>query len=267
MGERIHTPPPLRLGPTDVEGYLASLSSRGRRRSTVAAYASKLRAFLGFVGDGPVREGTLARWGESLRAQGYSAATANSYLSAANGLVAFAGRRDLQLADLPDAGCSPRPALTRAEYLSALSLARSEGRERDYLLIKSMAVLGLAATALGSLTVDSLERGLVGQVPIPGFLVEELRSFAARQGVSEGPVFRGRDGAPLSRSSVAAALRALAARADVRPEGLSAGAVASLRAEALRQIERDLEPLVARAYDGLLDAEQAAVGWGGDGDC
>lgn len=120
MGDHIQTLPPLRLETTDVEGFLASLERKGRQRSTVAAYATKLSAFLGYASDGLVRENTLARWRESLLDQGYSAATANSYLSAANGLMSFLGRRDLQFVDLPGASHSPRPTLTRVEYLSAL---------------------------------------------------------------------------------------------------------------------------------------------------
>lgn len=267
MGDRIQTLPPLRLETTDVEGFLASLERKGRQRSTVAAYATKLSAFLGYASDGLVRENTLARWRESLLDQGYSAATANSYLSAANGLMSFLGRRDLQFVDLPGASHSPRPTLTRVEYLSALSCARSEGRERDYLLVKSMATLGLSASSIDGLTVESLDRGVVGQVPIPESLDGELRSFVTRRGIAGGPIFCGRDGAPLSRSSIAATLRGLASRAGICPERLGAGAIASLRAEAIRQIERDLEPLVARTYGCLLDAEQAAVGWGGGGDC
>lgn len=267
MGERIQTLPPLRLGTADAEGFLSSLKRKGRRRSTVAAYSSKLNAFLDFAADGLVRGDTLARWRESLLDQGYSPATANSYLSAANGLVSYLGRRDLQLVDLPDTSHSPRPTLTRAEYLTVLTYARSEGRERDYLLVKSMAILGLSASAIENLSVEALERGMVGQAHIPAPLDRELRSFVARRGIADGPIFCGRDGAPLSRSSIAATLRTLAIHTEVCPERLSAGAVASLRKETLGQIERDLAPLVTRTYDGLLDAEQAVTGWGGDGGC
>lgn len=267
MGDRDQTLPPLRVRPDDVKGFLDSLEGQGRCRSTLLAYASKLDTFLSYVTDGLVRKGTLAQWGESLREQGYSSATINSYLSAANGFVSYLGRRDLQLIGLPNVNHSPRPAITRAEYLAALSFARSAGRERDYLLVKAMAVLGLSASSLESLTVDAVERGFVGQTCIPKPLGRELRSFVTRQGISSGPVFRGRDGTPLGRNSLAAALRALACRAGIQPERLSASAVSSLRKAAFRQIEHDLRPLVAHAYDGLLDAEQATIGWGGDSDC
>lgn len=255
--------PPLRLGPSDVEDYLVMLKNSGRRSSTVTGYAPKLAAFVVHLPDGVVSDGTLLEWRGELLSRGHSPATANAYLSAANGLMAFLGRRDLQLTSLPDACHSLRPELTRAEYLSVLASARTLGRRRDYLLVKSMVVLGLSASALGKLAVEALSEGLVGEIAVPEFLSDELGSFAAAGGIAAGPVFCGRDGRALSRSAVASSLRSLATSSGISPEKLSPGALSSLRRETLRQIENDLAPLAEHAYGHLLSTEQMAVGWEG----
>lgn len=255
--------PPLHLAPSDVEDYLVMLKDEGRRSSTIAGYASKLEALVDYLPKGVVDEGTLLGWLNELLSRGYSPATANAYLSAANGLMSFLGRRDLQLTNLPDACHAPRPGLTRHEYLSVLASARSGGRERDCLLVKSMVILGLSASALPCLTVEALSGGLVNGVAVPRFLSDELGSFAAREGVVSDPVFCGRDGRPLSRSAIASSLRSLAASAGISPEKLSPGALSSLRRNTLEKIERDLAPLVEHAYGHLLSTEQMSVGWEG----
>lgn len=264
MGEGISTLPPLRIGSQDVEGYLSSLEARGRRRATLAGYAPKLRALLDFLPDGSISSGTLGAWRNELLNRGYSPATANSYLSAANGLVASLGRRDLQLSDMPGSEHSPRPSISRQEYLQVLSCAHSAGRKRDYLLVKSMALLGLTASSLSELRVESLGSGSVRGVPIPVGLVAELQSYVEGEGLVSGPIFGGRDGSPLSRSAVASVLRSLAEAAEIAPERLSPGALSSLRKEAIEAIEGDFAPLVEHVYDSLLATEQMTVGWGGD---
>lgn len=255
--------PPLRLGASDVDDYLAMLAGSGRRRPTVADYAPKLEAFLGYLDDGVIEEGTLLEWLNELLSRGYSPATANAYLSAANGLMSFLGRRDLQLTNLPDASQAPRPGLTRSEYLAVLARAHSLGRERDYLLVKSMVILELSASTRPCLTVEALSEGFMGQVAIPRFPSDELISFAAREGIVSGPVFCGRDGHPLSRSAIASSLRSLATSSGISPEKLSPGALSSLRRNTLEKIERDLAPLVEHAYGHPLSTEQMTVGWEG----
>lgn len=265
MGDGTHTLPPLRIDPRDVEDYLVSLEDRGRRRETLAGYAPKLRALIEYLPDGSILPGTLAAWRDELMSRGYSAATANSYLSVANGLVGFLGRRDLQLCDMPETGHSPRPSISRKEYLRALACARSAGRRRDYLLVKSMALLGLTASSLAELRVESLDAGEASGVPIPAGLASELRFFVEKEGLTSGPIFVGRDGRALSRSVVAFALRSLASLAGIAPERLSPGALASLRRGTMAAIEGDFAPLVERVYESLVITEQMTVGWGGEG--
>lgn len=264
MWEDATTLPPLRIDSQDVKAYLSSLEARGRRRATLAGYAPKLRALIDFLPDGSISSGTLGVWRDELLNRGYSPATANSYLSAANGLVASLGRRDLQLSEMPEPEHSPRPSISRREYLQVLTCAHSAGRRRDYLLVKSMALLGLTASSLSDLRVEVLCSGSVRGVPIPVGLVSELQSYVEGEGLVSGPIFCGRDGTSLSRSAVAAALRSLAEAAEIAPERLSPAALSSLRREAIEAIEDDFAPLVEHVYDSLLATEQMTVGWGGD---
>lgn len=258
---------PLAVSREDVAAFLAALELDGRSATTLSCYATKLSALLDYLKGSPVMPGTLAAWRGHLLEAGYSPRTVNTYVSAANGLVGFLGRRDLQLVGQLDAEGGERASLTRAEYLSLLSTARDRGRQRDYLLAKTIATLGVSASSLDRVTVAAAACGrlLDGRedVVIPPALADELLSFARAQGMEEGPVFRGRDGRPLSRTAVAACLRSLARDAGLPPERCGPGALSQLRRTALEKIEESLAALVKKTYEGLIDAEQAAVGWSG----
>ena len=124
-----------------------------------------------------------------------------------------------------------------------------------------MAVLGLSASTLPLLDVTRLNQRVVGSTPIPEALARELESFAFDEEITTGPIFRGRDGSALSRSAISAVLRSLARDSGVDPGELCPAALSAMRAEAIGAIGRRLEPLVERAYDGLLETEQLATEW------
>ena len=108
----------------DISVYLTDLAGRGRREETVRFYATKLKAFYDYLPpDKQVSRDTLETWRQALLAEGYAPATVNTHISAANGLLEFLGRRDLQLLGQLEPGTEPQPELTRAEYLRLLSAA------------------------------------------------------------------------------------------------------------------------------------------------
>lgn len=76
---------------------------------------------------------TLETWRQALLAEGYAPATVNTNISAANGLLDYLGRRDLQLTGQLETETAPQSELTRTEYLRLLSAARAlERRERIF---------------------------------------------------------------------------------------------------------------------------------------
>lgn len=93
--------------------YLDSLAVRGRQRETIQVYRPKLEAFFRYLPrDRLVTARTLEDWRLSLLKAGYSPGTVNTHISAANGLLAFLGRRDLQLIGQLDTGEEIQPELT-----------------------------------------------------------------------------------------------------------------------------------------------------------
>ena len=150
---RIKSPPRagpsgLRLTPDDLEAYLDDLSRRGRVSGTLETYRRNIHAlYEDLPEDKMVRPGTLRQWQRELLEGGYSPRTVNARISAANGLVSFLGRRDLQFVGALEVE-DVQPELTRTEYLRLLTTARALDKERLYLLVKLFGCTGIPVQEL-----------------------------------------------------------------------------------------------------------------------
>lgn len=196
--DRTAAPAELTVTWEEVCRYLDSLAARGRRRETIQVYRPKLEAFYHFLPeDKRVAADTPELWRAALLREGYSPGTANTHVSAANGLLAYLGRRDLQLIGQLDTEEEIQPELSRTEYLRLLATARNLGRERTYLMVKVFALTGIRVSELNRVTVRAVEEGRVltacdgraQYVLIPACLRKELTVYLRRVGITAGPVF------------------------------------------------------------------------------
>ena len=263
---------PARITTESVRAYLADLSARGRSVATVRGYASRLRTLWeDLPPDKLVRRETLVDWQNKLLDRGYSPGSVNIHLSAANGLLEYMGRRDLQLVGQLDAVPEIQPELTRTEYLRLLQTARTLERERIYLMVKVFALTGIRVGELPLLTAEAVETGWLSvsgeQRPIPGCLRRELLDYIARNGIRSGPVFVSRNGRSLQRTQVTAEIQSLCRDARVDEAKGNPRCLRKLYLATRTDIERSVRLLAEQAYERVLDAEQLAAGWGEGVNC
>ena len=251
-----------------IEAFLESLADLGRAAGTIQSYRRSLLQFYQTLPpDKRVDRDALARWRDGLLGAGYTPQTANAALSAANGLLEFLGRRDLQLIGQLESTPEPQPELTRTEYLRLLSAARALGKERTYLLVKAFALTGLQVRDLTQITVEAVEHGQLlaessGETRwVPTCLREELRSYCRRQGLTAGPMFVTRNGKPLRRTQVTGEIQSLAGTARVAPEKCNPRCLRKLYLATQEEIDRSVRQLAEQAYERMLDTEQLAAGW------
>lgn len=192
-----------------IRAYLEDLNHRGRREETVRFYAAKLKTFYDYLPpDKQIVLNTLETWRQALLAEGYAPATVNTNISAANGLLDYLGRRDLQLTGQLETETAPQSELTRTEYLRLLSAARALEKERTYLLVKAIALTGAHVGELPQITVEAVQSGRTPavsggeqrRVQLPRCLQAELLSYCRRQGLTAGPVFVTRSRRPCGRT-------------------------------------------------------------------
>ncbi len=259
------------MSPAAVEEFLEDMVRRGRAAATIKAYRRNLRALYAWLpeGDKGIYRETLPSWRRDMLAGGVAPRTVNARLAAANSLLRYLGRQELQaLGQVSARETGEQPELTRGEYLRLLDAARRLGKERAYLLTKVFAVLGLTPGELPMLTVECIEIGelyLSGgrRVLVPICLCRELGDYARRQGVDSGPVFITREGRLLHRSSVNETIRQLSGEAQVQEEKANPRCLKKLYQSTQDKLRESMERLLRQTYDQMLEAEQASIGWPG----
>lgn len=270
LQDRTAAPAELTVTWEEVCRYLDSLAARGRRRETIQVYRPKLEAFYHFLPeDKRVAADTLELWRAALLREGYSPGTANTHVSAANGLLAYLGRRDLQLIGQLDTEEEIQPELSRTEYLRLLATARNLGRERTYLMVKVFALTGIRVSELNRVTVRAVEEGRVltacdgraQYVLIPACLQKELAVYLRRVGITAGPVFVTRSGRPMRRTQVSGEIRTLCRDARVDGDKSSPRCLRRLYQVTQERIRDSVQILAEQAHERMLEEEQLTVGW------
>ncbi len=268
--DRTAAPAELTVTWEEVCRYLDSLAARGRRRETIQVYRPKLEAFYHFLPeDKRVAADTLELWRAALLREGYSPGTANTHVSAANGLLAYLGRRDLQLIGQLDTEEEIQPELSRTEYLRLLATARNLGRERTYLMVKVFALTGIRVSELNRVTVRAVEEGRVltacdgraQYVLIPACLRRELTVYLRRVGITAGPVFVTRSGRPMRRTQVSGEIRTLCRDARVDGDKSNPRCLRRLYQVTQERIRDSVQILAEQAHERMLEEEQLTVGW------
>ena len=248
-----------------IEGYGARLRANGAREGTVATYGGRLRQLRERLADGAVTPEALERVVRELEREGYANQTINVILSAADGLLKYAGRRDLQYARRLRVRETARVRLTRSEYLRLLGAARLLGKERTYLIVKCCVLMGLGIQGLANLTVEAVESGVAVDgtrtAPIPECLRAELLDYVKEKNLTEGAVFLTKGGSPMSRNHVTGSIKDLAASARVEKEKCSVRCLCRLYEDTQREIQDKLATLMEQAHRSLLEQEQRAIGW------
>ena len=270
LQDRTAAPTELTVTWEEVCRYLDSLAARGRRRETIQVYRPKLEAFYHFLPeDKRVAADTLELWRAALLREGYSPGTANTHVSAANGLLAYLGRRDLQLIGQLDTEEEIQPELSRTEYLRLLATARNLGRERTYLMVKVFALTGIRVSELNRVTVRAVEEGRVltacdgraQYVLIPACLQKELAVYLRRVGITAGPVFVTRSGRPMRRTQVSGEIRTLCRDARVDGDKSNPRCLRRLYQVTQERIRDSVQILAEQAHERMLEEEQLTVGW------
>ena len=191
---------------------------------------------------------------------------ANGLLSALDCFVLWCQHPELQARERLEKESVIQPEITRAEYLRLLSAAKMEGKERNYLIIKTIVLTGVNVSELVAMTVENAERGWVkcGEEihRIPTALKQELLSYAKRNGIHSGLLFPGDSKGRLCRSGVTKALNSLAEPAHVGEDKCNPRCLRRLYQETQIQLREMAQALVDQSQERMIENEQRVYGWG-----
>lgn len=255
-----------------IDEFLDWLAEKGRGKTSLESYRRKLMELYRYLPDEKYIDGeTGLQWKNYLEERGLKPTTINTRMSVLNSFLQYIGHREWQIGDFNRKKENVQPQLSRTEYLRLLSAAKQLGKEKSYLLIKTLGGDGMRIQELPQLTVEAVSRGMVELeyhnarqkrvMHLPDGLKEELLDYARREGIKEGPVFGTPEGRPMARSSVNYFISLVSHDAQVEEEKANPRCLWKMYRETWEGIQANVKVLIEQAYQRMLEEEQLFTGW------
>lgn len=200
----------------DFECYIKYLKDRELAVRTREIYVKEAGRFRSYCSDNGIAEKNLTKsdmiaYKTYLMKCGYAPATLNLYIVAVNCYLNFLGLSDYAVKTIRvQEKQSLEKMLSLEEYQALLNYARQSGKEKYYMILKTLAMTGIRISELKFFTVESLAQNTIlvmnkrktREICFPENLVSELRTYCRNFGITGGVIFRGSKDAPISRIAV-----------------------------------------------------------------
>ena len=220
--------------------------------ATQEKYLRDVRAFYAFAGSRPVTKEMVVAYKRNCTERGYAVRSVNSMLASVNSFLCFLGWTQCKVKSIRiqrQVYCAEDKELTKAEYMRLLNAAKKN--EQLNLLLQTICGTGIRVSELRYFTVEAMRRGEVTvdckrktrRVLVPGKLKRALLDFAKRRNISSGPIFLGKGGKALDRSSIWRQMKGLCQAAGVAPSKVFPHNLRKLFARTFYGIEKDIAKL------------------------
>lgn len=260
----------MRLTLRDLKNYNNYMQECGRAKSSIESYGKVLSAFYeALPEDKEITKEAIMEWIGEMRENGYSCNTINTKISVLNGLLAYLGKKELSAELIEKPEKTEQMTLTRAEYIRLLRTAKEQEKERTYLLIKSICVLGIRIHEIADITVEGLKAGTIfvnshgvdREIKIPEIFQKELLQYAAHKNIRKGSVFISGNGNPLNRINIFHDIKRVARDANVDEDKVNPKCLFYLYQSTQNEIMEKLASLAEYSYIKLLEQEEILIGW------
>ena len=207
--------------------FLTCLQEEEKSAATLEQYRRSVEAFLS-VTPTPITKDTVLAYKQQLL-QRMKAASVCVHLSALNAFFSFAGHPEWRV-KLPhvqrETVAAGSQAITRAEYERLLYTADRRGQVQLAHILQTLFCTGIRVSELRHITWEALRqaepkirnKGKERSILMPQPLREGLQRYAQSRGITGGPLFLGKNGRPLHRSTIWRQLKALCDAAGVAKE-------------------------------------------------
>ncbi len=253
--------------------FIESMRKKNRGESSLDNYNRILTSIYQWLPKEKILDETTGtkrrKW--LLEEKGFCHRTVNAQMSVLNTFLRYLGHRDWQVDEFVRVSGDVQPELTRAEYLRLLSAAKHMGKEKTYLLIKTMGGAGVRVQELSQVTVESVHQGMVKLdshnglrlriMVIPKALQGELLEYVHKEKIISGSVFLSRDGKPLARTAVHHYVNSISQEARVDPEKANPRCLWKMYQSTRDGIQANINVLIQQAYENMMDQEQLTIGW------
>lgn len=182
----------------------------------------------------------------------YAARSVNSKLASLHSLFTFMGWTDCKVKSLKlqrQTFAAEEKELTKEEYVRLVKASQKD--QRLNLIVQTICATGIRVSELQYFTVEAARRGTITvrcknktrNIFVPGKLKQKLLDYARRERIETGILFRTRNGKPINRSNIWAAMKRLCAAAKVNPKKVFPHNLRKLFARTFYGIEKDIAKL------------------------
>lgn len=265
------------LKQSQVTQFRSGLIADEKSAATVEKYLHDVRAFVAHVGlGGNVTKEVVIAYKQHLMER-YAPSSVNTMLAALNRFFKELGWYDcvvkalrIQRQVFRDKGRE----LSREEYCRLLAAAQARGDRRMYLLMETICATGIRVSELQFITLEAAQngyatvslKGKTRKVLLPRALCRKLKRYAKERNIRKGCIFITRSGAPMDRSNILHAMKALCRQAGVERSKVFPHNLRHLFACCYYQAEKDISRLAdllghssintTRIYTSVSGAEQ-----------
>lgn len=207
-----------------LEEYREYLYQQELSDTTIAVYVRVAKEFLRYVGEGEINKTLLVRYKKEYLEGRLAVKTVNQHIVAVNRYLRYCGYPDCVIkTSRIQRHTSVDNVLDEKDYIRLLEYAERNGDVKYYAIMKTLALTGIRVSELRFITVESMVSGHIivdnkakfREIFLPDCLIEILRQYCAANHISEGCIFLGSTGKPISRVAVWSKIRKLAERAGV----------------------------------------------------
>lgn len=236
----------------NIREFSACLVREEKSPATIEKYLRDVRCFVNFVKEQPVMKETVMAWKKGLVEQGYAVRSVNSMLASVNSFLVFLGWQECKVKNIRfqrQTYCTEDKELTKVEYMRLLEASRKN--EQLNLVLQTICGTGIRVSELRHFTVEAVRCGEITvncksktrTILVPGKLKDMLLKFAKRRKITSGPIFVGRTGTALDRSSIWRQMKQLCKAADVKESKVFPHNLRKLFARTFYCIEKDIAKL------------------------
>lgn len=195
--------------------------------STIRSYVRAAENFTAYLGRRKMSKQIVLEYKRELQRKGYRVSTMNLYIIAVNKFVRFCGEEQCTVKTKRyQRRQSLDNIISEEDYRLLLEYALETGRNKYYLIMKTMALTGIRVGELQYITVEALKKGYtqvnnkgkVREIYIPDCLVALIYTYCEKEGIEQGAVFRGRGDKPITRTAVWKMLNYLADMVGIEKE-------------------------------------------------
>ena len=195
----------------ELEGYLKYLETEELAEGTVKIYLKEAESLTEYLSGREVTKSIMVEYKNRPALSNCSTTTRNLHIVAANRYLKYISHADCMVKTLRvQRKQNLEDVLTIEEYRELLQYARESGREKYYMILRTLAMTGIRVSELRYFTVEAVKRPLIcvsnkqktREICLSQKLRNELERYCEKNGITEGTIFKGKNSEPISRIAV-----------------------------------------------------------------